>query len=77
LMHSCPNLFVEISYYSSHRGVEFLAQHFRAERILFGTGMPETGPGVPLALVMYAGVSEAEKELIAGENLRRLLAAVQ
>ncbi len=76
LMKACPNLLVEISYYSSHRGVEFLAQHFGAERILFGTGMPETGR-VALAMVTYAAVSAAERQLIAGGNLRALLAQVQ
>lgn len=77
LMQSRPNLLVEISYYSSHRGVEFLAQRFGAERILFGTGIPETSPGVALALVMYAGVTEGERRLIAGDNLRRLLSDVE
>jgi predicted TIM-barrel fold metal-dependent hydrolase len=77
LMHSCSNLFVEISYYSTHRGVEFLARQFGADRILFGTGMPETSPGVGLALVLYAGVSDEERRLIAGDNLRRLLADVR
>jgi len=77
LMQSCPNLLVEISYYSSHRGVEFLVQQSGAERILFGTGMPETSPGVALALVLYADVSEEERRLIAGDNLRRLLSEVE
>lgn len=77
LMHACPNLLVEISYYSSHRGVEFLAQQFGADRILFGTGMPETGPGVALALVMYADVSEEARRAIAGGNIRRLLSEVE
>ena len=77
LLRTCPNLHVEISYYSAHRGLEFLAQRFGSERILFGTGVPTTGPGAPLALVTYAALADEERQLIAGGSIRRLLAGVR
>ena len=77
LMLACPNLCVEISYYTTHRGVEFLARDFGPERVLFGTGMPYNGPGVALGLVRYADVTDEARALIAGGNLRRLMAEVE
>lgn len=74
LLRECPNLYLEISYYTTHRGVELITEHFGAERLLFGTGMPISNPGLALTLVHYAQIGEAEKRLIAGDNLRRLLA---
>lgn len=73
LLRECPNLYLEISYYTTHRGVEFIVQNVGAERLIFGTGMPINNPGLALTLVCYAQISEAEKRLIAGDNLRRLL----
>jgi predicted TIM-barrel fold metal-dependent hydrolase len=73
LMNQCPNLYVEISYYTPHQGVEHLVQHFGPERILFGTGMPYNGPGVALGLVRYSELTDEARALIASGNLRRLM----
>lgn len=74
LLQECPNLYLEISYYTTHRGLELIARSFGAERLIFGTGTPIGNPGLPLMRVRYANVSDAERRLIAGDNLRRLLA---
>lgn len=76
LMNQCPNLYVEISYYTPHQGVEQLVQHFGPERILFGTGMPYNGPGVALGLMRYSELTDEARALIASGNLRRLMAEV-
>jgi predicted TIM-barrel fold metal-dependent hydrolase len=44
------------------------------ERVLFASGMPFTDAGILVSNVQYArGLSAAEKRMICGDNLRRLL----
>lgn len=76
LLKECPNLHVELSYFTAHRGVEFLTQQVGAERILFGSGMPWGPPGPGKVSINYADISDEERKLIAGDNLRRLLDSV-
>jgi predicted TIM-barrel fold metal-dependent hydrolase len=75
LMRECPNLFAELSYFTTHRGVEFLSREVGAERLVFGSGLPWASPGPGIAAIQYALISDEERALIAGENLRGLLAA--
>ncbi|MCZ7568816.1 MAG: amidohydrolase family protein [Ardenticatenaceae bacterium] len=72
-----PNLFVEISYFTAHGGIELFCETIGASRIIFGTGMPSGGPGGALVLVRYAAITHEEKQLIASANLRRLISSVR
>jgi len=74
LMRECPNLYAELSFFTTHRGVEFLSREVGAERLLFGSGLPWASPGPAITAVQYALISDEERALIAGENLRELLA---
>jgi len=74
LMRECPNLFAELSFFTTHRGVEFLCGEVGAERLLYGSGLPFGSPGPGIAGIQYALISEEQRALIAGENLRALLA---
>jgi predicted TIM-barrel fold metal-dependent hydrolase len=48
------------------------------ERVLFASGIPFTDPGILISNVQYArDFSLAEKKLICGDNLRRLLGGVR
>jgi hypothetical protein len=76
LLRECPNLLVELSYFTTHRGVEYLVEQVGAERLVFGSGLPWASPGPGIAAVQYAMIHDEERQLIAGENLRRLLAYV-
>jgi predicted TIM-barrel fold metal-dependent hydrolase len=76
LLWECPNLHVEISYYTTHRGIEFLVQEVGAERLLFGSGWPWGSPAPAMVAIRYAAIPDDAKRLIAGDNLRRLLAEV-
>ena len=75
LMRECANLFVELSYFTTHRGVEFLSSEVGAERLLFGSGLPWASPGPGITAIQYALIADEARALIAGENLRRLFAA--
>ena len=52
-------------------------REFGAERLLFGSFLPVSDPLVPIGMVLDADLSEEEKRLIAGDNLRRLLEGVR
>lgn len=74
LMRECPNVFAEISFFTAHHGVETLTREVGADRVLFGSGMPWGPAGPALVATRYAPIPDADKRLIAGDNLRRLLA---
>jgi predicted TIM-barrel fold metal-dependent hydrolase len=67
------NLHIEIGIYVAHNAIADCAQRFGAERMLYGSALPCYTPGGPIANIMYSEISESEKALIAGGNLRRLL----
>lgn len=77
MLRDCPNLHLEISYYTTHRGLELITRDFGPERLIFGTGTPVGNPGLPLMRVRYANISDDERALIAGGNMRRLLNEVR
>ena len=74
-----PNIHLEITFTSIAYGVlEHLVRGIGAERVLFGTDAPMRDPAPQVAWVAQAkGLSVAEKKLVFGENLERLLEAVQ
>jgi hypothetical protein len=73
LLECHQNLHIEIGWLMAHQGIEDCVQRFGAERLLFGSCLPHYTPGGPIAMVAYAQIPEADKALIAGGNLRRLL----
>jgi hypothetical protein len=76
LMERLPNLHIETSYYVVHRGIELLCRAFGAHRVLFGSGLPFRDPGPAITALMYSQISEPERALVGGGNLRRLLGEV-
>jgi predicted TIM-barrel fold metal-dependent hydrolase len=73
LMMQHENLYIETSYYMGTGGIERLCEYVGVHRLLFGTGMPRFAPGPAITLLSYSGLSAQEKQLIGGDNLRRLL----
>lgn len=74
-MTAPPNLCLEMSRYHSCYG-QVLADMVRklgAERILFGSGAPFKEIEPSLLKLHHCQISDAQKELIAGGNARRLL----
>ena len=70
----CPNFFLETC--SSHRTpgvVEELVDRAGAERILYGSDLPLMDPRVQLGKIVTASIDDRAKQLILGENARRLL----
>lgn len=77
LFHKCPNLHIEISNFTVHRGVELVVNEFGSERIVYGSGMPLQNAGASLAILRYAAISDEDRLAIAGGNARRLLEGVK
>ena len=71
---ACPNLHLELSGYWLHHGIEYITRRWGARRLLFGSNWPRLGQGPTLATLTCAEISDADKRLIAGDNLRRLIA---
>ncbi len=77
LLRECPNLHAEMSFFTAHRGYEFLAKTVGADRLLFGSGMPVGPPGPSVLGTTFAKIPQADRALIAGDNLRRLINGIQ
>ncbi|MGD8239207.1 MAG: amidohydrolase family protein [Armatimonadota bacterium] len=73
LLKKHRNLFMEISRYEIHDGIEGICEQFGARRLLFGTGYPQYALGCAITMLACAQISQHDKELIASGNLRRLL----
>lgn len=69
----CPNLRLELSGLWLHRSIEYITEHWGAERLVFGSNWPRLGPHITLATLTSAEIDDADKRLIAGDNLRQLL----
>ncbi|MFB4270940.1 amidohydrolase family protein [Nonomuraea sp. GTA35] len=65
LMAAIPNLWLEIGTVNTQRGVEWLAGHFGAGRLVFGTGAPVMDDCGPRFLLDHLDLPEADIALIA------------
>lgn len=72
-----PNLYLEIAGYQIHRGLEEASRIVGARQFLFGSRMPEFTPAAAIMMVNYARISDEDRRLIAGDNLRRILSEVR
>lgn len=72
-LERCPNLYLDLAYFSTHLGVEWVAERFGAHRLLFGTGQPFTDAGGAVTRLLYAELSETDLNQIAHGTLTALL----
>lgn len=72
-----PNVIIEVSGSFPTEGfVEMAVREAGANRVMFGSDLPGRSLASQLAKVMGAQITDAEKELILGGNLRRLVAPI-
>jgi len=76
LLEKHADLYLESGTYGVFEGVEMVCARFGADRLVFGTGLPELEVGGPMALVTYAEIADEDKRKIAGDTMRRLLGEV-
>jgi len=76
LVFRCPNLYIETSLFVANNSIEMFVDRFGAERLIFGTGVPNNSACGAVATILYACINEADKQKIAAENLEKLLGEV-
>ncbi|MBI3945200.1 MAG: amidohydrolase family protein [Armatimonadetes bacterium] len=73
LMGALPHLHLDLSRWDVYEGPIRARDSFGAERLLYGSNLPEFEPGSYLFHLHRCGFSEAELRAICGGNLERLL----
>jgi hypothetical protein len=76
LLHDNKNVFLETSNFV---GQDFITQGvfaLGAERFIFGSFLPQNDPLTSVGMLMDADISDQNKKLIAGENMRSMLRGV-
>lgn len=64
-------------YYVPADGPHRFLREFPAERLIFGSGLPFFSPGGLIAHLMYADMTDAQREAILGGNIRALMEEVR
>ena len=73
LIRKHPNLYFTHALNTLYGQLERVVELVGVERVLFGSQMPYWDASLPIGMLNYAELSVAQKKLIAGDNLRRLL----
>ena len=73
LAASFENLHLDLSFVMDAGGVEDMVARFGAEKLLYGSAFPARYTGSMLAVLRSAAISEADRALIFGGNLERLV----
>ena len=72
LLKYTSNVYFDMSTMLDAGGIEEICEKFGSERLLFGSGLPHFVPAGALALLIYARISQQDKENIAHANFERL-----
>lgn len=73
LLDACPNISLDTSTFITFRGIEEVVAHFGSARVLFGSRTPFIEAGVGIGRILYADLSEGDRQNIAHGNAERLL----
>ena len=76
ILENCKNIYLETSNYCHHNGIKDVCRTFGAERLIFGSGMPNGSATAATSIVRYSDISEEEKMAIASGNILKLLEEV-
>ncbi len=77
LMKSVKNVYAELSNFVGQDFVTNAVRTFGAERLIFGSFIPVNDPYTSMGMVLDADITEQEKELVAGKNLKRIIEGVR
>jgi hypothetical protein len=77
LLRRYANVYVDTAQYLLDGGIESLVADHGAERLLFGSGFPESYHGGMMLALRHARIKDDEKQAIAAGNLERILAEVK
>ena len=74
LLRRYSNLYVTITLFALFHQLESMVEMTGAEHFVFGTGLPRLDASIATGMLLYSSLQRESLELIAGGNLRRLLA---
>ena len=74
LMRERPNVLLETSNLSGQDCLEYGVSALGPERFIFGSFLPVFDPLAAIGTILDARIPEADKKLVAGDNLRRIIA---
>jgi hypothetical protein len=77
VMDDHPNLRLETSGLWDYMSIEQVVEHWGAERLIFGTRSPWHSAGLALGMVTMSNVPAAQRAMILGGNIRRLMEAAR
>lgn len=72
ILKKLPNVYADMSLLADMAAIEEIANKFGCDQLLFGSGLPTYEPSGALGLLMYAQISDADREKIAAGNFLRL-----
>ena len=73
MIKNFPNVYMETSNTIEYYGLESMAAEIGADKILFGTGMPDKEPYDRMYQMLYCELPEDQIELIAYKNFERIM----
>jgi hypothetical protein len=76
LLERYPNVRVDTAQYLLDGGIEAIVEDYGPNRLLFGSGFPESYFGGMMMAIKHARISKEAKEAIAHGNLERLIGDV-
>jgi predicted TIM-barrel fold metal-dependent hydrolase len=71
------NLFVDLSWFSVHDGLAYLAERGVLRQVLFGTNYPLYEPGAAVTMVTYANLRDDERAMVAGGTIREIIRGIR
>ena len=72
-----PNCHIELSYYLADGGLETTAADYGARRMLYGSNFQNCHFGGMMLTLKHSGLTDDEKDLVAGKNLERLIGDIR
>ena len=76
VLEQCPNVLTDLNCVS-FQYIEYVAEHFGSNRLLFASHYPYHDPGIYTAWVSYCGLSAAARQAIAGDTLAQLVEGIR
>jgi len=77
LLETFPNVYLSTgNNYIVYKGIEQFVERGFTERLLFGTGFPVSEAMNAITQLMYADISEEQRQLIGAGNMQRLMEGI-
>lgn len=77
LLERYPNVYVDTAQYLLDGGIEALVASYGPERLLFGSGFPESYHGGMMLALKHAKIPEDAKAAVAADNIERILSEAE